>query len=156
MHTFSHALFKSSLFMLIGVIDHQTGTRDLRKLSGLGRSAPLLAGTPVVLSTVRDLFPGVRATATDSLAAREIKGSEEMVTILKRAVQAYQAVPEKALPLRVEGLELRVSPAMVKKSRTRARRSRRPHNDARAVFAEHLIEQLATTMAKRIGADPLG
>lgn len=45
---------------------------------------------------------------------------------------------------------------MVKKSRTRARRSRRPHNDARAVFAEHLIEQLATTMAKRIGADPLG
>ncbi|MBF6842247.1 DUF2075 domain-containing protein, partial [Acinetobacter baumannii] len=80
---------------------------------------PELGETGVVLSTVGDLFPGVRATASESLAAREIKGSEEMVTILKRTVQSYQAVPEKPRPLRVEGLELQVSPAMVKKSRTR-------------------------------------
>ena len=125
-------------------------------LEYISRVLPELGETGVVLSTVGDLFPGVRATASESLAAREIKGSEEMVTILKRTVQSYQAVPEKPRPLRVEGLELQVSPAMVKKSRTRARRSRKPHNDARAVFAEHLIEQLAAVMAQRIGADPLG
>src|SRR5690554_4223563 len=34
----AHALFKSSLFLVVGLIDHSTGTRDLRKLSGLGRS----------------------------------------------------------------------------------------------------------------------
>ncbi|WP_341953478.1 Na+/H+ antiporter subunit A [Salinibacterium sp. TMP30] len=39
----AHALYKSTLFLVIGIIDHRTGTRDLRKLSGLGRRAPVLA-----------------------------------------------------------------------------------------------------------------
>ncbi len=39
----AHGLFKSTLFLAVGVIDHETGTRDLRLLSGLGRRLPLLA-----------------------------------------------------------------------------------------------------------------
>jgi multicomponent Na+:H+ antiporter subunit A len=39
----AHALYKSTLFLAIGIIDHRSGTRDLRKLSGLGRRAPVLA-----------------------------------------------------------------------------------------------------------------
>ncbi|AGP31748.1 DUF4040 family protein [Corynebacterium terpenotabidum] len=39
-HTAAHALFKSSLFMIIGVIDHQTGTRDLRDLGVLWKKMP--------------------------------------------------------------------------------------------------------------------
>ncbi|MBJ7451965.1 MAG: Na+/H+ antiporter subunit A [Blastococcus sp.] len=39
----AHALFKSTLFLTVGVIDHATGTRDLRVLSGLGRRLPVLA-----------------------------------------------------------------------------------------------------------------
>lgn len=39
----AHGLFKSTLFLTVGVIDHQTGTRDLRVLSGLGRRFPVLA-----------------------------------------------------------------------------------------------------------------
>ena len=39
----AHAMFKSTLFLATGIIDHRTGTRDLRKLSGLGRDAPVLA-----------------------------------------------------------------------------------------------------------------
>ncbi|MET0590669.1 MAG: Na+/H+ antiporter subunit A [Naasia sp.] len=38
-----HALFKSTLFLTVGVIDHRAGTRDLRRLSGLGRRTPALA-----------------------------------------------------------------------------------------------------------------
>jgi multicomponent Na+:H+ antiporter subunit A len=41
--TLAHGLFKSTLFLTVGVIDHATGTRDLRKLSGLGRRLPVLA-----------------------------------------------------------------------------------------------------------------
>jgi multicomponent Na+:H+ antiporter subunit A len=41
--TLAHGLFKSTLFLTVGVIDHATGTRDLRNLSGLGRRLPLLA-----------------------------------------------------------------------------------------------------------------
>ncbi|PRY69016.1 multisubunit sodium/proton antiporter MrpA subunit /multisubunit sodium/proton antiporter MrpB subunit [Glaciihabitans tibetensis] len=39
----AHALFKSTLFLVVGIIDHRAGTRDLRRLSGLGREAPRLA-----------------------------------------------------------------------------------------------------------------
>ncbi|MGK2865400.1 MAG: Na+/H+ antiporter subunit A [Mycobacterium sp.] len=39
----AHAMFKAALFMVVGVIDHATGTRDIRKLAGLGRRhRPLL------------------------------------------------------------------------------------------------------------------
>ncbi len=41
--TIAHALFKSTLFLTVGVVDHATGTRDLRQLSGLGRRLPALA-----------------------------------------------------------------------------------------------------------------
>ena len=40
----AHALFKSALFLVVGVIDHATGTRDLRELSGLGRRLPVRRG----------------------------------------------------------------------------------------------------------------
>ncbi|MER5476968.1 Na+/H+ antiporter subunit A [Streptomyces sp. NPDC002734] len=44
----SHALFKGALFMVVGIVDHQTGTRDLRELSGLGRALPVLAGVALL------------------------------------------------------------------------------------------------------------
>ena len=47
----SHALFKSTLFLVVGIVDHSAGTRDLRKLvrgrpadAGGRRRRPLLAG----------------------------------------------------------------------------------------------------------------
>ena len=43
LHVAAHALFKAALFMTVGVIDHETGTRDLRALGGLRRTLPLTA-----------------------------------------------------------------------------------------------------------------
>src|SRR5699024_11986067 len=34
-HLLNHAVFKGSLFMIAGIVDHETGTRDIRKLGGL-------------------------------------------------------------------------------------------------------------------------
>ncbi|MEE6282095.1 DUF4040 family protein [Georgenia sp. MJ170] len=42
-HTLAHAMFKAALFMLVGAIDHTTGTRDIRQLSGLRRAMPVTA-----------------------------------------------------------------------------------------------------------------
>lgn len=39
----AHGLFKASLFLTVGVIEHETGTRDLRVLSGVGRRLPVLS-----------------------------------------------------------------------------------------------------------------
>ncbi|MGO4956950.1 hydrogen gas-evolving membrane-bound hydrogenase subunit E [Luteococcus sp. Sow4_B9] len=47
-HVLAHALFKSALFMGVGVIDHQTGTRDIRTLRGLARSMPVTSTALVV------------------------------------------------------------------------------------------------------------
>jgi multicomponent K+:H+ antiporter subunit A len=47
-HTFNHATFKASLFMAAGIIDHETGTRDLRKLSGLYSFMPITATLAMV------------------------------------------------------------------------------------------------------------
>ncbi|MFW0789310.1 Na+/H+ antiporter subunit A [Gordonia sp. CPCC 205333] len=44
----AHALFKACLFMVVGIIDHATGTRDLRRLARLGERLPVLALTAAV------------------------------------------------------------------------------------------------------------
>lgn len=39
----AHALYKCALFLVAGVVDHETGTRDVRKLGGLYRHMPVVA-----------------------------------------------------------------------------------------------------------------
>ncbi len=46
----AHGIFKASLFMLVGVVDHQAHTRDLRHLDMLGRRWPLVAATGAVVA----------------------------------------------------------------------------------------------------------
>ena len=40
----AHAMFKAALFMVVGIIDHATGTRDIRRLAWLGHAQPAAAG----------------------------------------------------------------------------------------------------------------
>ncbi len=47
-HMVNHATFKASLFMAAGIIDHETGTRDMRRLSGLFRALPYTATLAMV------------------------------------------------------------------------------------------------------------
>ena len=49
-HMMNHATFKASLFMAAGIIDHETGTRDMRKLSGLFRYLPVTGILAMVAS----------------------------------------------------------------------------------------------------------
>lgn len=39
-HLMNHALFKCALFMGVGIIDHESGTRDIRRLSGMRKFFP--------------------------------------------------------------------------------------------------------------------
>ncbi|MBT1449480.1 monovalent cation/H+ antiporter subunit A [Glaciecola sp. XM2] len=47
-HIMNHAVFKASLFMAAGIIDHESGTRDMRKLNGLWRFMPYTATLAMV------------------------------------------------------------------------------------------------------------
>ena len=51
-HLVNHAAFKAALFLVVGIIDHETGSRDLTRLSGLRRRLPIttLLAIPAALS----------------------------------------------------------------------------------------------------------
>jgi len=49
-HMINHATFKAALFMAAGVIDHETGTRDIQRLNGLFKAMPVTATLAMVAS----------------------------------------------------------------------------------------------------------
>ncbi|MDR1935774.1 MAG: monovalent cation/H+ antiporter subunit A [Candidatus Accumulibacter sp.] len=55
-HIVNHATFKATLFMAAGIVDHETGTRNLRRLSGLYRAMPM---TAVLASVAAAAMAGV-------------------------------------------------------------------------------------------------
>ncbi|NLT30801.1 MAG: Na+/H+ antiporter subunit A, partial [Propionibacterium sp.] len=53
----SHALFKSALFLVVSIVDHSTGTRDLNELSGVGRQIPVVAVAAILAGASMAGFP---------------------------------------------------------------------------------------------------
>ena len=43
LHILNHAAFKAALFMSAGIVEHETGTRDIRRLGGLAKAMPITA-----------------------------------------------------------------------------------------------------------------
>ncbi|MFC9242873.1 Na+/H+ antiporter subunit A [Streptomyces sp. NPDC057136] len=52
-----HALFKAPLFLVTGIVDHATGTRDLRRLSGVGRALPQVCAVAVLAAASMAALP---------------------------------------------------------------------------------------------------
>jgi len=122
----------------------------------IGQVLPSLGETSVLLSTVADLYPGISATGSDEPATAAVKGRLDMASVMAAAVRDRQHVPGSPVEIRVDRETLRLTPAAVSRARTRARRSRRPHNQARQVFARELTDALTQQLAARIGANALG
>ena len=76
----SHALFKSALFLVVGVIDRQLSTRDIRELSGVGRQAPVMAVFSfVAIASMIGIIPTVGFVAKEgaiSALLHEAAGGE--------------------------------------------------------------------------------
>jgi multicomponent K+:H+ antiporter subunit A len=72
----AHALYKSALFLTAGIVDHQTGTRDLRKLGGLGRWMPYSMGIAILAGlSMAGLPPMFGFLAKETLLATSIHPS---------------------------------------------------------------------------------
>lgn len=122
-------------------------------LDYIGQVLPSLGETGVLLSTIGDLYPGVRASREDSLAAGEIKGALTMIEVLKKAVRDRQQVPAKPIALAFDTYRLTLDRKTVTRARGRARSSRRPHNLARPIFVSAVIEALAEQLVGILGAN---
>lgn len=125
-------------------------------LDYIGQVLPSLGETGVLLSTIGDLYPGVKATREDSLRAGELKGSLAVLDILKNAVRDRQQVPAEPIELTFDGYPITIDRKTATRARGRARSSRRPHNLARPIFASAVIEALTDQLARTMGADPMG
>jgi DNA helicase IV len=129
---------------------------NLTFLRYIGQVLPSLGETGVLLSTVGGLYPGVTARRAESPEAAAIKGGVGMAEVVAAAVRDRQWAPDDALEIDFDGDALRLGRDAVLRARERARRSRRPHNEARPIFADEVIDTLARQVADRIGADVLG
>ncbi|MFJ1547239.1 Na+/H+ antiporter subunit A [Streptomyces sp. NPDC088246] len=63
-----HALFKAPLFLVTGIVDHAAGTRDLRKLSGVGRALPHVCTVAVVAAASMAALPPLLGFAAKEAA----------------------------------------------------------------------------------------
>jgi multicomponent K+:H+ antiporter subunit A len=56
-HILNHAAFKAALFMSAGIVDHETGTRDIRRLGGLAKVMPITATLAMVATAAMAGLP---------------------------------------------------------------------------------------------------
>jgi DNA helicase IV len=114
---------------------------------------PSLGETDVVLSSIAELFPGVKAAPDDNPEAAVVKGDIKMVNVLRRAVRNYQQVPSGDLEITVDGLAMTVPRERSVRARDRARGLRKPHNVARKVFITDILSALAAAEAAALDRD---
>jgi DNA helicase IV len=112
---------------------------------------PSLGETGVVLSTPAELFPGVVGVPEVDPRLVALKGDLRWVRVLDRAVRARERVPDRAVVLPVGRHRLTLSPGDVAGARSRARRSRKGHNEARDGFLRDLLDVLAQRLAAEAG-----
>ncbi len=114
---------------------------------------PSLGETDVVLSSMAELFPGVKAGPDDDPEAAMVKGDARMVNVLRRHVRNLQQVPPGDLEVTADGVTMTVPLQTVLRARDRARGLRKPHNVARKLFITELLGALARAEARALGRD---
>jgi multicomponent K+:H+ antiporter subunit A len=83
-HIINHATFKASLFMAAGIIDHETGTRDIRRLSGLYRFMPITATLAMVAAAAMAGVPLLNGFLSKEMFFSESLSVEGPVRTLNR------------------------------------------------------------------------
>ncbi|WP_307622524.1 UvrD-helicase domain-containing protein [Streptomyces sp. V3I7] len=123
-------------------------------LGYIGEVLPSLGETGVLLSTVGELFPGVRATAQDTPEAAAVKGRADMADVLAAVVRDRQALPDPVIAIEHDRETLLLDDGLVSVARERTRAAKLPHNAAREHFEGHILNTLTDLVAERIGTDP--
>jgi DNA helicase IV len=124
-------------------------------LNYIGQVLPSLGESGVLLSTIGDLFPGVRAGVEDPRATTAVKGGLRMVDALKRAVRAQQSLPSRPETVDFDSYQVEIDSALIKTARAKARATRRAHNLSQNTFLKAGLAELAARHASTIGSSLL-
>jgi multicomponent K+:H+ antiporter subunit A len=90
-HIMNHATFKASLFMAAGIIDHETGTRDIRRLSGLYRFMPITATLAMVAAAAMAGVPLLNGFLSKEMFFSAALEAEGPVLVINRALRFVAA-----------------------------------------------------------------
>jgi DNA helicase IV len=123
-------------------------------LGYIGEVLPSLGETGVLLATVGELFPGVKATVADTAEAAAVKGRAGMADVLAAVVLDRQGLPDPVIAIEHDRDILMLDAGLVSMARQRTREARLPHNVAREHFEGHILNTLTEMVAERIGTDP--
>ncbi|MFE2061870.1 HelD family protein [Streptomyces sp. NPDC059467] len=123
-------------------------------LGYIGEVLPSLGETGVLLATVGELFPGVKARAADTPEAAAVKGRADMADVLAAVVRDRQTLPDPVLAIEHDREVLMLDDGLVNMARERTRAARLPHNVAREYFEGHILNTLTELYAERVGTDP--
>jgi DNA helicase IV len=121
----------------------------------IGQVLPSLGETGVLLATIGQLYPGLDAVGVEPRETTEVKGRLVLAEVLANAVRDRQRVPEPVLEIEYEHDVLKLDRKTCTDARTRARRSRRPHNPARRLFVSDVLDALTRQAARKLGEDLL-
>nr|WP_255952175.1 AAA family ATPase [Streptomyces sp. ODS25] len=123
-------------------------------LGYIGEVLPSLGETGVLLASLGELYPGVRATGVDTPRAAAVKGRRDMADVLAAVVADRQALPDPVIAVAHDREVLMLDADLVRVARDRTRAQRLPHNVAREHFEGHILNTLTDMHAERIGTDP--
>jgi DNA helicase IV len=111
---------------------------------------PSLGESGVVMATPGTLFPGVEALVDDDEPVARLKGDLRMARVLANAVRDRQRLPEGDVELKVGSHTLVLTRDAVAASRSRARSTGAPHNEARVTFVKDMLRHLAGRLAEAL------
>ena len=117
---------------------------------------PALGENDVLLSSIGQLYPGVDALGEEPPEVTAVKGDLRMVQVLATAVRNCQQIPDATLEITVNRGTMheevvRLDRAMCEQARTAAWEAHEPHNQAREIFVDEIIEGLGRRVMGKMG-----
>ncbi len=85
LHILAHASFKAALFMVAGIVDHETHTRDIRRLGGLRRAMPLTFSIALIASLSMAGVPPLNGFLSKELMLENAAHTTLLVALLALA-----------------------------------------------------------------------
>ncbi|GAB3847255.1 HelD family protein [Nesterenkonia populi] len=117
-------------------------------MSYIERVLPSLGETGVVMSSLADLYPGVRGVEEPDARVAEIKGRLDWVSIIAAAVDHRQRSIPAPRDIVIEGTSVTVTPKMIRRGIERARATGKAYNEARATFVKVMVREIAEKLER--------
>lgn len=117
-------------------------------MSYIERVLPSLGETGVVMSSLADLYPGVRSVEEPDPQVAAIKGRLDWVQIIADAVAHRRRTIAQPREVAVEGVKVTVTPKMIKRGIERAKATGKPYNEARSTFVKVMVREIAEKLER--------